>query len=306
MIINRDQCPIFVVVCFLRVFSQSCWNFWTSCAEHIHSGTMHLTFALVLLSSAAQHVVLAASNPACSSGIYKALLPLSAYAPAESYCSAHYPLSTVTIVLPTPVKVKRTALKTTTTTKKSTTPWKQSTSTTTKSSTTTKGTTSSSNLHQSQWSSLLSAGGNVIKTLCSCIETAPVTTVPFIFRGLQELSDLFPRSLLVQLQQLRRRQRQRQLLRKIQLHIVHHHKPLTNPPSLLLIISRQPTNPPSLPIEPHPAPPSSNPAATTPNVFARSPSKEHISVSSTTDSVLPPINVILIRIVRQVRYVELD
>jgi hypothetical protein len=150
----------------------------SSCAEHIHSGIMHITFALVLLASAAQHVVLAASNPACSSGIYKALLPLSAYAPAESYCSAHYPLSTVTVIATPPVtpKIKRNAYKTTTTTKRTTTPKKTTTSTATKPSTTT-----TSNAHQAQWSSLLSEAGSVLKTLCSCIETAPTTVVRFTF-----------------------------------------------------------------------------------------------------------------------------
>jgi hypothetical protein len=39
----------------------------------------------------------AAPGSVCSSGIYKPLLELSAYAPAESYCSAHYPLSTSTV-----------------------------------------------------------------------------------------------------------------------------------------------------------------------------------------------------------------
>ena len=160
---------------------------------------MHLTIALVLLASAAQHVVLAASNPACSSGIYKALLPLSAYAPAESYCSAHYPLPTVTVVATPPVtpKIKRNAYKTTTTTKKTTTPKKTTTSTTTKPITTT-----TSNAHQAQWSSLLSAAGSVLQTLCSCIETAPTTVVTFTFRRAQQRPNELSRSL-PQPQQLR-------------------------------------------------------------------------------------------------------
>jgi hypothetical protein len=40
---------------------------------------------------------IAAPGSACSSGIYKQLLTLSAYAPAESYCFAHFPLPTSTV-----------------------------------------------------------------------------------------------------------------------------------------------------------------------------------------------------------------
>jgi hypothetical protein len=53
-----------------------------------------------------------ALSDVCNSGIYKDLLPLSTYAPAESFCSTHYPQSTITATVTasasdTVVKLKR-------------------------------------------------------------------------------------------------------------------------------------------------------------------------------------------------------
>ncbi|KAE9969485.1 hypothetical protein EG327_010632 [Venturia inaequalis] len=67
---------------------------------------MHFAIIPVLLL----HIAPAwAANGACTTGLYSALLPLSSYAPAQSFCSPKYPIkpctsisqSTVTTTLPT-------------------------------------------------------------------------------------------------------------------------------------------------------------------------------------------------------------
>jgi hypothetical protein len=55
-------------------------------------------FSTIVSVLAAAQLTLATSD-VCNSGIYKALLPLSTYAPAESFCSTHYSQSTVTVTV---------------------------------------------------------------------------------------------------------------------------------------------------------------------------------------------------------------
>jgi hypothetical protein len=175
---------------------------------------MHLCAILVCFTTFYQHNVFAAPGAACSSGIYKAILPLSNYAPAESYCSAHYPVSAVTVTASKGAKIKRARitrtsttvphtttssrtstttrhLTTTTTSSRTSTTTSHPTTTTTSSRTTSSShttgtshssttTTSSLYAQQSLWSSLLSAAGNVISTACSCIETPVTITVQLL------------------------------------------------------------------------------------------------------------------------------
>ncbi|EXJ72917.1 uncharacterized protein A1O5_04065 [Cladophialophora psammophila CBS 110553] len=103
----------------------------------------------------------AAAGSVCSSGIYGLLAPLSGYAPAQSYCSSHYPpstvVTTVTLVSSAPVKVKRYA-KTTTT--KTTTAKSTTTSTKSPSTTSTKPSTTSVDPKAALFSTLLSEAEN--------------------------------------------------------------------------------------------------------------------------------------------------
>ena len=132
---------------------------------------MRFSLTIALLVGATQHAVQGAPGAACSSGIYKALLPLSNYAPAESYCSQHYPQPAVTVTATQKKKVKRATTVPTTTTMTT-----KASTTTSKTSMTTSKTTSQSP-QESQWSSLLKAAGSIISTACSCIETPVTVTV---------------------------------------------------------------------------------------------------------------------------------
>jgi hypothetical protein len=95
----------------------------------------------------------------CSSGIYKNLLFLSNYAPAESYCSVHYPVpaATVTVTASAAKKGRRHPQPATTTSKTTTI-------------------AASNNKAQATWSSLLSSAHAIISTACSCIETPSTKT----------------------------------------------------------------------------------------------------------------------------------
>lgn len=53
---------------------------------------MKFYYLLMLLGLAA------ATSNVCTQGVYGALLPLSNYAPAQSYCSAKYPPKVVTVI----------------------------------------------------------------------------------------------------------------------------------------------------------------------------------------------------------------
>ncbi|KIW78890.1 hypothetical protein Z517_08729 [Fonsecaea pedrosoi CBS 271.37] len=119
----------------------------------------------------------AASGPVCSSGVYALLAPLRGYAPAQSYCTSHYPpstvVTTVTLVSSAPVKAKR-HFQTTTTTKTttkapSTTTVKPPSTSTTKppSTTTTRSTSTSVDPKAALFSTLLSEASAIVSTLCS-------------------------------------------------------------------------------------------------------------------------------------------
>jgi hypothetical protein len=62
-----------------------------------------LTFILLVFNVC--RPTLAATGSVCTSGVYKDLLFLSTHAPAESYCSAHFPLPTVTATVTATVTV---------------------------------------------------------------------------------------------------------------------------------------------------------------------------------------------------------
>ncbi|ETI24337.1 hypothetical protein G647_03706 [Cladophialophora carrionii CBS 160.54] len=119
-------------------------------------------------------VMLAVGSPAdagaCDSGINAVAVPLlKAYPPAQSFCSAKYPLPTSTVT----AKVKRqNGRSTSTTTTKSTTTKPALNPTTTP-----KTTTTTKDAQASQWSSILSQAGAAISTFCSCIETPVTKTV---------------------------------------------------------------------------------------------------------------------------------
>lgn len=111
----------------------------------------------------------------CSSGLYAILLPLSAYPPAQSYCTSHFPPSTVTststapgststvvsttTIPPVKKKLKRhnTSLRPSPTPKTTPTP--------------TKSTPKPADFRASLFSILVAEAEAVVSTLCSCIET---------------------------------------------------------------------------------------------------------------------------------------
>ena len=113
---------------------------------------MHLSTKAFLISTFA---CFTAADSVCSSGIYSKLAVLSTYAPAQSYCSAHFPVATVTVTTTVTQLAKRTALdaRDAAATKKH-----------------------GANV-SSCYSSLKGVASSIAKTLCSCIETTPTTTV---------------------------------------------------------------------------------------------------------------------------------
>ncbi|KIW68300.1 hypothetical protein PV04_04255 [Phialophora macrospora] len=108
---------------------------------------------------------------ACTSGINAVAVPLlKGYPPAQSFCSAKYPLQPSTVT----VKIKRRNGRTTsTTTTKPTTTKPPSTTPTT----TLRTTTTTQDAKASQWSVILSQASAAISTFCSCIETPITKTV---------------------------------------------------------------------------------------------------------------------------------
>jgi hypothetical protein len=99
----------------------------------------------------------------CSRGIYKELLPLSAYPPAMEYCSANYPVPGITCitwvtVTATPAPAGKRAPKT---------PEVKPTPAVNK----------GNQIGSKLLSRLEATASEVISTACSCIENAPATTV---------------------------------------------------------------------------------------------------------------------------------
>lgn len=145
---------------------------------------------------------LSSAGSACSNFPYNDLLFLSAYPPAEQFCSAHFPPTPLTVRAPAAtrrVKAKdrrgKTRTTTTTTTKKvattttkspsrptttqSHTTTKASTTTTTKGPTTTTAASGTCSGACSVWTSCTKQGGGFLSTLCRCIEsTVTITTTP--------------------------------------------------------------------------------------------------------------------------------
>ncbi|EXJ74184.1 uncharacterized protein A1O5_02478 [Cladophialophora psammophila CBS 110553] len=123
---------------------------------------------IILICLAMASVTSAASN-VCKSGIYELLSPLSAYPPAQSYCSAHYPPTTVTVSTTFISKKKfRFARATPAAGYGGAVLEKRKTSTITSHSTTT-----TQDVKASQWSSLLKTAQSIVYTFCQCIESHP-------------------------------------------------------------------------------------------------------------------------------------
>ncbi|KAK6425017.1 hypothetical protein LTR95_016312 [Oleoguttula sp. CCFEE 5521] len=127
----------------------------------------HVMIALSALLWATSSV---SANSVCSSGLFKDLLFLSAYPPAESFCSSRYPQPTVTVTAAkqSPKHRLRARYAHATTTRPSTT------TTSTKEATTTCGKTCS------VFTSCTKIGGGFLSTLCSCIESPVTKTVTLI------------------------------------------------------------------------------------------------------------------------------
>jgi hypothetical protein len=137
----------------------------------------------------------ARSGAVCTSGIYKDLFFLSAYAPAQAYCSAQYPQPVVskrvnkswgleergaTILPTTTTTTTTTTTSTSSTTSTTSTTTSQAPRTTPCPSTTTftKPTSKPKCTGQcATWSSLEAIGGGILSTFCSCIETPKTVTI---------------------------------------------------------------------------------------------------------------------------------
>jgi hypothetical protein len=111
-------------------------------------------------------IALSAPGSVCSNGVYRNLLFLSAYPPAESFCSARYPQPKVTVT----VTAHRHRMR-------GTSELPTTTSTTSTTSTTTTSTTPTCTGTCAQWSSWENAAGAALSTFCSCIEHPQTVTV---------------------------------------------------------------------------------------------------------------------------------
>ncbi|KIX98730.1 uncharacterized protein Z520_05191 [Fonsecaea multimorphosa CBS 102226] len=129
---------------------------------------------IILLCVAIASICGATSN-VCNSGIYELLSPLSAYPPAQSYCSAHYPPTTVTVSTTILSKKRfRFARATPAAEYKGVVPKKRHATTTTPSHTT----TTTVDAKAAQWSSFLKTAGAIVSTFCQCIESHPTVGAP--------------------------------------------------------------------------------------------------------------------------------
>ncbi|KIW23225.1 hypothetical protein, variant [Cladophialophora immunda] len=130
---------------------------------------------IILLCMAIASISSAASN-VCKSGIYELLSPLSAYPPAQSYCSAHYPPTTVTVSTTFISKKKFRFARATPAAEYGGVMLdkRHTTSTTSHTTTTTPHTTTTTqDAKAAQWSSFLKTAGSIIYTFCQCIESHP-------------------------------------------------------------------------------------------------------------------------------------
>lgn len=188
------------------VFSSRAFDF--TCSRRDNMFLKMLPQALILASLllfslplSLSSPVEARSGPVCSSGIYRDLLFLSAYTPAQAYCSANYAQPVVTKRVNKRWGLEErgvTILPTTTTTTTTTTTSTTSTTTTTSTSSTTSSTTTQVPTTTpcprtttftkptpkpkctgqcATWSSLEAIGGGILSTFCSCIETPKTVTI---------------------------------------------------------------------------------------------------------------------------------
>lgn len=125
----------------------------------------------------------------CQSGIYGEIAPiLAGYSVAQAYCSAHYPVQCTPAVHKRAAPSTTTTKTTTTTAVVKTTTKTTTTTTTTKPATTTTTKTSSVNPTSSAWSKCQNQPGNVISTLCSCIEHPAVCFLFFTFGSVSTMN----------------------------------------------------------------------------------------------------------------------
>lgn len=106
-----------------------------------------------------------ANDAVCQEPLYKDLLFLADYAPAESFCSKYYPVPTITVTI---TAANRRGLRRRATT---------TTSPVTTSAATTASATSSSRSKSAVWASCVAQGGGFLGQLCSCIEVTPTVTI---------------------------------------------------------------------------------------------------------------------------------
>lgn len=124
-----------------------------------------------------------ARDGVCSSGIYGELSGiLASYPVAVSFCKAVYPVKCSKGKRELEPRLEARGTTTTTTTTKPTTTTTKSTTTTkpttttTKPTTTTKSTTTTVDAKASAWSKCQGQGGNVVSTMCSCIQGPPTVS----------------------------------------------------------------------------------------------------------------------------------
>lgn len=162
----------------------------SSAISHLHPSDLHsnnMFFTFLLLLSGCQWVVApppASSSSPCSSGIYSALLVLSTYAPAESYCTSHYPQPKVTSTVTAETTITVTALARREAIgineKRNNAPATTSTAKTTSKITSTS--TSSQDANSLKWSNCLSSAASFVSTVCSCsMSLSFVSTFPLQF-----------------------------------------------------------------------------------------------------------------------------
>ncbi|KAH7358013.1 hypothetical protein B0T11DRAFT_299156 [Plectosphaerella cucumerina] len=117
--------------------------------------------AILLLAVSSLAAAAAVASPAyCAKPPYKAVLVLASYPPAQSFCSARYPIatSTVTVTTTVPAPARRVA-------RAPVTP-----APLVKNAVACTG-------NCAAWSSLSKIGGSLVKSACGCIQTTPTKTV---------------------------------------------------------------------------------------------------------------------------------
>lgn len=111
-----------------------------------------------------------ANDAVCQESLYKDLLFLADYAPAESFCTKYYPVPTITVTVAAANRrgLRRRATSTTSAV---------TTSAAVTSAAPTASATSSSRNKNVVWASCVAQGVKFVGQLCSCIEVTPTITV---------------------------------------------------------------------------------------------------------------------------------